>query len=165
MKWLTPFAATLFLVSFTASSSDLINALQECKQVENSLARLQCFDKASQTLPPYPAPSSDKLATHSEPEKPKQEVAKFSESDFGLEHKKNLGELAETILATIATIQKDAHKKLIFTFENGQVWKQTDSDRFRAKQGDKVLVKRGLLNSFYLSKANSNKRIRVTRVK
>ena len=51
------------------------------------------------------------------------------------------------------------------TLENGQIWKLTNVDVFRAKVGDSVVIKRAALGSFLMNEVNSKRAYRVKRLK
>ena len=62
------------------------------------------------------------------------------------------------------SVKKNTDKKLYFTFENGQIWKQMDNARFKIKAGEKAKLKEGALGAVYLKKLGNNRSIRVKRV-
>jgi hypothetical protein len=54
---------------------------------------------------------------------------------------------------------------LVFTFENGQVWRQVSKETFPAKAGKTYVLGRGALNSFFLNEEGSGRKTRVRRDK
>jgi hypothetical protein len=69
----------------------------------------------------------------------------------------------EKIYMTVAEVERSSNKKLKLTFENGQVWRQTDTVSIKVSKGNDVYLERGSFGSFWLSKDNTKKRIRVKR--
>lgn len=164
MKLFIPIGALLFVVSFSASSNDLINNLQQCKQVENALERLVCFDKVSKNLPTPSKESqpiiNDKQASNSTKQQPK---ASNENKKFGVEHKADTKDLPDAIHGVVSSVKLGPYKKYIVHLDNGHIWKQTDDKRLKLAIGDKVIVRRGALNSFFIEKDGVNTRMRVKR--
>lgn len=183
----------VYLTSAAVQAKTVGEALKDCSREENALKRLVCYDRlvkdinqyagldkqAAVALPvvradipanrPTPVhaeqpttPSAQSQLTKPAPAKP---VVANPTSDFGLENKKPKKQSVEKIFAEVAEVKTDPYKKLIVTFSDGQVWRQTDSVRLRVSPGDQVFVERGSLSSFFMGKESANKRIRVKRSK
>lgn len=161
----------LVAVSFKAVGHDVSKLLQQCALEKNALKRLVCFDEISQHSAPSPkAPEATKQveASPAQPSKKTTQatpVKTIPAKEFGLEHKPKLEELADSIVANVVSIKKDPYKKYIITLDNGHVWKQSDSTRLKLTVGEDVIVKRGLLGSFFMGKEGKNKRMRVKRLR
>ncbi len=78
---------------------------------------------------------------------------------------KENGSEVTTITFTIAKLKKMLRGEWQITFTNGQVWQQKGTDRFALKVDQSVQISKGALGSYYLKKAESNKRIQVKRLK
>ena len=164
------------LISMSASANNLKAELTKCGLVQDSLARLVCFDGLAKTVA-LSSKSKKQLAT-SPPIIAKAQLAEKAPvvtsvenkaANFGAEHLKK-SDVTEDDLQVIFTIEKlkeIPHNNWRFTFTNGQHWKQTDSSSFSVKEGESVVLKKGFLGAVYLkkNKSNSNKRIRVKRIK
>lgn len=162
-----------------AQALALADTLQQCRAMVDNLARLTCYDKlanqmveinqvqgikhsSAKTPPPPadvstvagPAPGATIISTQAQ------------EQTFGLTHKpvKTDNKITK-VAAVISSVSQDPYGKLIIALDNQQVWKQSDTDRFRLKAGDQVYVEEGAMSSFFLSKESLNKRIRVRRIK
>lgn len=149
---------TLFLLSAPSFASAInVQALEACSLVENDLKRLMCYDKVikaeKQELEKSPISNQQTREV-----KPKQ-----ADDIFGLENqvKKEIDEISSSIVEL--KLPKIGSRTI--TLENGQIWKLTDTDSFRAKIGHKVIVKRASLGSFLMKTENSNKSYRVKRLK
>ncbi len=160
----------LGLLSLTTQAETLTKNLAQCRVIPNSIERLACFDGlADQTT------KAISSTVHSNTALPKAKTSIDRErvtskvDTFGAEHfkKPKMTEEELQIVLTVAKLEKDQYGKLRITFENGQYWKQTDNHHFRLKVGDSVVLKKGMLNSIYLKKnqSDSNKKIRVKRLK
>jgi hypothetical protein len=90
---------------------------------------------------------------------------KQQQASFGKEDVKRPEGIIKQLKAKVSKIQKAPYGELIITFENAQVWRQTDSIRFRLSADEMVIIERGALGSFFIGKENSNQRIRAKRVK
>jgi hypothetical protein len=72
---------------------------------------------------------------------------------------------ADKIYAQVSSITKDHYGKLSVELDNGQSWKQIDSSKLRLKVGERLYIERGVLGSFFMSKDDVNRRVRVKRTK
>lgn len=158
------------LVSMSAAADTLNIELAKCSQVKDSLARLVCFDDLAKTA--SLSPVSEKQSSTSVPiAKKSASIAPIvsKEANFGAEHlkKTNVSEDDLQVVFVVEKLKKDQYGKWRFTFKNGQQWKQSDSSHFRVKIGESVLLKKGFMDAVYLkkNKADSNKKIRVKRIK
>lgn len=169
MKKITLIAiACAGLISVPASAGTLTENIAKCAQVKDSLARLVCFDNLAKTV----NLSVEKIqpntpAIKAEVEIPKSVISK--DASFGAEHlkKADVPEDELQVVFIVEKLKKDQYGKWRFTFKNGQQWKQTDSEHFRVKVGESLLLKKGFMDAVYLKKniADSNKTIRVKRIK
>lgn len=117
---------------------------ERCKSIKRDTARLACYDALDDAV---------------------RKVVKQSESIRESEPVKRLESVDSEITASVAKLSKTPHGKLKLVLDNGQRWDQKDTKLFRIKVGDTVIVKRGMLGSFYLVKPESNSRIKVKRAK
>jgi hypothetical protein len=90
---------------------------------------------------------------------------KQQQASFGKESLKRSEDIIKQLRVKVIKIQKAPYGELIINFENGQVWRQTDSTRFRLSKDEMVIIERGVLGSFFIGKEDTNKRIRAKRVK
>lgn len=70
----------------------------------------------------------------------------------------------DSIETSIASMKEDNRGYATFTLDNGQVWRQTESARLIFKEGETITIKKGVFKSFYLSKPNNNRSVRVKRI-
>ncbi len=71
----------------------------------------------------------------------------------------------DSITAGVTEYSFNPFGKFIVFLDNGQVWKETDSDPAHFRSGDSVTIERGLLGSYNLHINDSSKVFKVTRVK
>lgn len=166
-------AISLFAVSVSGQAAAL--SLESCAAIEHPIERLACYDTLAGRLPADTAKARGTAPSAVDPVAPKADVivpaapavTPDAEAIFGLEHKqKPEEERPDELQLKWTKKKKDAYGKWIITFENGQVWRQTDSTRFSFKNSEQwVVVSRGVLGSYFLGEPERNKRIRVKRVK
>lgn len=160
------------LTTLSVSADTLTTQLAQCAQVQDSLARLVCYDDLVKAAS-LPSVSKKQTVIVSKESKkssvPSSSAVLSKEASFGAEHlnNKNVSEEDLQVVFTVDKVKKDQHGKWRFTFKNGQQWKQTDDSYFKVKAGESVLLKKGVLDAIYLKKndSNSNRKIRVKRVK
>ncbi|WP_085300155.1 hypothetical protein [Cognaticolwellia mytili] len=161
--------AFMSLTSMSANADTLNAELAQCAQVKDSLARLVCFDDLVKSTKSFTAGEQASTSTPVTQIAPVAVEKTDKEASFGAEHlkKSNIPESERQIVFTVEKLTKDQYGQLRFTFKNGQQWKQTDGSHFRVKEGESVLLIKGMLNSIYLKKniTSSNKKIRVKRLK
>ncbi len=164
------------LLSTPVYANPLAEAVAECRQQQNALKRLVCYDKitlSATTTSEMPASaSSNAVQAHSQaPVRPapvsnNPAMAKTAPttSEFGLEHKKPADKNADEMIMTVSKISFSPRKELIIEFDNGQVWRQSGTDYYKIAVGEKHYVKRGLFNSFSLGNDENNRTVKVRRV-
>lgn len=153
-------------VTFTMNSlaKPLNISMSECASINDNKNRLTCFDQLANNI--SAAPVNNNTITSIKPK------AKTNRSEvinsFGATHLKKRASKSEeekTITLTVASIKKDAYKRLRLTFVNGQVWKQTSDEHLKIKSGDQAKLTEGALGAIYLKKLGKNRTIRVKRFK
>lgn len=140
-----------------AKDTELAAKVQACSEINENEARLSCFDgltnKATGVL------TSEAAAS----------LTMQQEDDFAKEHvKKTAEEKAneiQSISVIITKLSKTSHGRWKITFDNGQKWQQKDSTKMKLKQGEEVELAKGAFSSIFLQKEDSNKRIKVKRLK
>ncbi|KJZ04944.1 MULTISPECIES: hypothetical protein [Pseudoalteromonas] len=159
----------LFALGFSSlCAAEPINtqALQACTLIENDFKRLMCYDNVIANKPITETHSSkapinkDKINTARNEKK-----VELKEDGFGLEHKvKAASEEIEEITAKLVKTTTQGRDKMVFTLDNGQVWRQVSSETFFANEGDTLIIERASFGSFLMKKAGSNRTTRVKRV-
>ncbi|WP_445946241.1 hypothetical protein [Shewanella sp.] len=168
---LTWAAATLILLSAPAFASTEAQ-LANCAAISDKFDRLICYDNlaanvtsasssvsASASMAVAPAvAATQKNGTFG------LKKAAVKKEDFGLIKKADVEEI-EKLYFTVAKLDKDAYGTLTITLDNGQVWKQSGSQRFKLKTGQKIFIERAALGSFLLGTDDRNSTTRVKRLK
>ena len=141
----------LFLAGTFSShvnAEDFFTKLRACTQEHDDGKRLACFDRETVALPPL---DRDQKAVPASP------------PEFGLIEKANPAR-PQKETDRVAAVTQRPNGVLVFSLENGQLWKATDQQYLPVHVGDSVTIHAGALGSFWLSAAGSNRTVRVTRV-
>ncbi|MCF2828402.1 hypothetical protein KIJ96_09820 [Pseudoalteromonas piscicida] len=159
----------LFAVGFTSlCAAKPINtqALQACTLIENDFKRLMCYDNVIANKPITEAQSGKAITSKNKVSEARSvEKIESKEDGFGLEHKvKAASEEIEEITAKLVKTSTQGRNKMVFTLDNGQVWRQVSSETFFANEGDTLIIERASFGSFLMKKAGSNRTTRVKRV-
>lgn len=174
-------------ITFSTQShaSEITTALKACATKSDSLERLVCYDGITKSLPANISTATEKTTvkpatkasqkvnevTETKTEIVQQtstpEARKFNPEDsFGIERKYVQNKQANEVTFVIESASKTLRGKYKFYFENGQIWEQKDTDKYgKFKAGETVIIKRGVLDAFYLKKPDANRTIRVKRIK
>jgi len=155
------------------ATRDALAELAKCADIVDSGERLKCFDAAvprarSALAAPAPAPEapSKSLLEWFGFSRPPPPVTKPEEFGKAPPEPAELSEISSVVIEYAKTLRG----KALFVLDNGQVWRQLDSDGtvvLDPPQGKtmKVLIERGFLGSYNLTIEGRNGLIKVTRLK
>lgn len=166
---------TPLLFTATIQAKSFEERVAECTKIEQNDKRLSCFDNVTRvksTTTAVAVSTKNEIAKGSTPPKEIKSNPSTVTSDdnsteeiFGVEHKRKIEGPSELIYV-IKKVKTNPYGQRKFTFENGQIWSQTDSvTKGSFKPGSEVIIKRGVFNSFNLKKVGSNRTIKVKRIK
>lgn len=152
--------ATCLLVASapTLAAVPVEQAIELCRAEQNALRRLTCYDAIQMTASEQAAPRVE-----TPPQQTTSKAPASKADDFGFEHIQKEENLSDLVHVVVKAIRYSPRKELIVEFDNGQVWRQTDSGRYAINVGETHYVKRGVLNSFFLGNDNNNRTIRIRR--
>lgn len=133
-----------------------VKALAACAAISENAARLACYDGAAKSLVEAEK-SGDVMVVD------RAQVKEVKRQSFGLNI--NLGPLfdrpgkPETInelTSTVASARQLGDGKWVISTADGQIWRQIDSEQLfeDPKRGDKVVMRRGALGSYFLTVGN-----------
>ena len=160
--------ASILLSTFAHASIE--SELSQCSSVQDKLDRLVCYDNLAasmKTTAPIHLPSKpETIAVATSAALVTTTATKQNAvEEFGNLKKDTDEQTLDTIQLTVTKVTKDLHGALKIEFENGQVWKQMDSRRFKLKPEQEVFIKKAALGSFALGMEGRNTTIRVKRLK
>ncbi len=174
-------------ISMQALAQSINDTLTQCASIASDTQRLQCFDKlvakkqlvkkaqtpnnkAKQSLAETKQEPTQAIAvaTITKPAKmPAKATTANLAANFGLEHIKSKEvRQFDKVEFVVKSAKRSLRKKWQLTLENGQVWHATELvSGIKFKQGDVVVIRRGVLNAFYIKKKGSKRSVRVKRIK
>lgn len=155
--------AVMFTIPPVAVAEDPGGALRACRAEADDTRRLACYDREMDRIGQKQATLDAETPPALTPEEQFGRTGKMASEETERRNKetRDLGEL----VATCTEIWTRSDGLMVFTLENGQVWKQNAPDAFfRLKAGDKVKIQPAAMNSFLLS-GPSKRSTRVSRVK
>lgn len=176
IKLTTFFITGLFAFSLQA---DTLTELNNCAVKKDSLERLVCYDNTVKSLnrdgamnkplairPTEPKGTKENIATRPSVTKPVVVQQKQKNvQEFGEEHLIKSEDSIDEVFFTVKSVKKIGRNKLSITFENGQVWRQSDDNYIKISSGDRAKLSKGMLGVIYLKTENQNRRIKVKRKK
>lgn len=154
-----------------------------CTSIQSVTERLACWDRAragGDDLPSLPAEERREVPVQPPSAQAQvlepvdgsvvdgdsgvvETVSADSPDKFG--EKKPLDAPKEYIEATIVEIKTTGLKIDYLRLDNGQVWRETQDSRMRFKEGRKVTITEGILNSYDLQMEGYNKIVKVKRIR
>ena len=154
-----------------------------CTSIQSEIERLACWDRARTSgddLPSLPAEERQEVPVHPSSAQAQvlepvdgsavdgdsgvvETVRADSPDKFG--EKKPLDAPRHYIEATIVEIKTSGLKIDYLRLDNGQVWRETEDSRMRFREGRKVTITEGILNSYDLQMEGYNKIVKVKRVR
>ncbi len=175
---------SLFFTQITLAKESL-DQLEDCVKISQDTARLACFDKLTEKISNKSVEvNTTQLITQQVGDSSKKHIENINSKsvaasttqlitqqvdDFSKEHiEKTAEEKANEVLSIsllVDTLKKVGRGQWKITFKNGQQWQQKDTTRFKLKEGDKVTLTKGALGSVFLQRENTNKRMKVKRLK
>jgi len=156
------------------ASRDALAAIAKCADIADATERLKCFDAAmpgvknALAAPASEAPSKSLLEWFGFSRPP---ATATKAEDFGKPPPEpRPGEEIDAITSTVLEFAKTPRGKAVFILENGQVWRQIDSDTTPVpdpERGTRMAVKieRGFLGSYNLTIGGRNILVKVNRLK
>jgi hypothetical protein len=148
-------AAAIFLIvgaADAAGDGDLSSAILRCAAQQDETAQLTCYNQIAARLKSGAAPAAQA------PEAPPARRVIGSVADFGLESVPfdTTGPVKRAqITAKVAHVSYNFFHIFTVTLDNGQVWRQADSDssiaQFKTDKPEVVTISRGFLDSFHLA--------------
>ena len=173
---LLPLALVLSFLAgpaYADATRDALAEMAKCADIADAALRLKCFDeavpraKSALAAPPPETPTKSGFLEWFGFSRPQPTT---KPEDFGKPPPESLpGEINE-VTANVLEFAKNPRGKSVFILENGQVWRQLDSDGtlvIDPPQGTtmKVTIERGALGSYNLTIAGRNGLIKVFRLK
>lgn len=162
-----PWMAAMMAVPAATAAEDADATLRACRAERDDSKRLACYDREIDRLGTQAAGASAAPAAPTTPAlTPEERFGREAAMDREVaERKEQEARQLSELNATVTEIWTRADGLMVFTLDNGQIWKQVRPDSlFRLKAGEKVKIQPAALGSFLLS-GSSKRSTRVARVK
>ena len=130
-------------------------AMANCQKFEDKLERLLCFDELTGKQP------QAVTVVAKVPTSAAQTAS--SENRFGM-RKVEAKDETQSLNATVSKVKFDAYDRFIITLDNGQIWKQTESRRYKIKPDYKITIDKAALGSYLLMAEGRSGSTRVKRL-
>jgi hypothetical protein len=130
-----------------------VTALLNCRTITDSAERLACYDKAAATIGEAVAKRDLVVMDRESVKKTKRGLFGFSIPNLGIFGDDDDAVEIKQIEGTVVSTALNADGGFIFRLADGSRWTQIDSKPFAIPpaNGDKVVVKKGALGSFFLT--------------
>jgi len=147
-------ASLLAAPAAAQESPAAIRGLAACRAIADNGQRLACFDREAAALVTSVEKKETVLLDKQEVRKTKRSLFGFSLPrlpffDDGKEDPKEEAEFQQ-IEAPIKTVQSTGYGRFRFTIEEGAVWQTTEGINAFPKPGQKVIIKKGLMGSYFI---------------
>lgn len=184
-------ALNLALTAAAWASEPPLGALLACRSIQDTAARLACFDRESASIaaatshssaltqnssggsappsaPAAPAATNAPSAVNVSTPTALDPVATFGLPAQAIAARENAAGLRkkdlQSITAHIARMSSGSSGRMVFDLDNHQAWQQIGNEGdLMAKPGDEVKIWRGMLGSFWLQ-ASTGRGCKVTRL-
>lgn len=148
-------ALSCAVVTPAAAQSSAEAGLAECAAIESGVARLDCFDSlARRTRAASPATDAGVPAASEPATRPARRDARRADGE------------EEEQVSQVASLREIQPGRLEVTLANGQVWRQTNTDRYNLMVGHEVKIYRTSFGEYFrLSSTKARGFIQVQRVR
>ena len=130
-----------------------VTALLNCRTITDSAERLACYDKTAATIGEAVARRDLVVMDRESVKKTKRGLFGFAIPNLGIFGDDDNEVEIKQIEGTVVSTAFNADGGYIFRLADGSRWSQMDSKPFAIppRSGDKVVVKKGSLGSFFLT--------------
>ena len=130
-----------------------IRALSACRAIADNAQRLACYDREAGALVQSVEKKETVVLDQQEVKKTKRSLFGFSLPRLpffgGRDNDKDEAEFSQ-IETPIKTIRGIGYGKFRFTIEDGALWETTEGVNAFPKPGQKVVIKKGLMGSYFI---------------
>jgi hypothetical protein len=130
-----------------------VNELLACRTIADNAQRLACYDKSAAVIGEAVAKRDIVVFDRESVKETKRGLFGFSIPNLGIFGDEDKEDEIKQIEGTIVSTAFNADGGYIFRLADGSRWSQMDSKPFAIppQSGDKVVVKKGSLGSYFLS--------------
>lgn len=142
----------------------LVQALRNCRGLTDNAARLACYDAAAGRFDQAERTGEVVVVDRAQARAARKQAFGFNLPSLSIFDRGEPKEAIDRAGFTIARPSQDAAGKWVLRTQDGQVWRQTDSERLvpSPRAGSKMEVRRATMGGFF-AVVDGQRPIRVTR--
>jgi hypothetical protein len=146
-------AGSAFAAKPPPTTAPAVQAVVDCRKIEDSGQRLACYDAATDAL--TKAQSSGDLVTLDREQRRavRKQAFGFTLPSLAMFDVGEKSEATDSIDETLSSARQDSQGKWTFVMEDGAVWRQID-DEFLSRNphpGSAIVIRRATMGSYMLS--------------
>jgi hypothetical protein len=144
----------------------VLKALTDCRKLTDSASRLACFDKATEALDVAESQGEVVVMDREQVRAVKRQAFGFNLPTLHIFDRSNKpDEKIDHLVLDLSEAHLNGEGRWVFVSTDGAVWRQTDASDFAEDphKGSKLLVKNGVLGSFFC-KVDNQPQVRCQRV-
>jgi hypothetical protein len=129
-----------------------VQAVIDCRKIEDGTARLACFDAAVANLDQAEAKGDVVSIDRQQRQAVRRQAFGFSLPSLAVFDRGEKPEEVNKITDTVAAVSQTADGKWILQLQSGAVWRQTDDNELsrRPRPGSAVVIEKAALGSFMM---------------
>jgi hypothetical protein len=135
------------------TTAPAVQAVVDCRRIEDSIQRLACYDAATDALTKATATGDLVTLDRQQRRTVRRQAFGFTLPALSMFDVGEKGEAMDSLDETLASARQDAQGKWIFVMQDGAVWRQID-DEFISRDphpGSAIVIHRAMMGSFMLS--------------
>lgn len=140
-------------VAATPKPAPAVQAVVDCRKIDDGAQRLACYDAAADAL--AKAQSSGDLVTLDREQRraARRQAFGFTLPSFSFLDTGEKPEETDRLEETLASASQDYEGKWTFVMQDGQVWRQIDDEFLSRKPhaGSKIEIRRAMIGSYMLT--------------
>ncbi|MBA3811464.1 MAG: hypothetical protein H0X27_07455 [Caulobacteraceae bacterium] len=142
----------------------VVQAVIDCRKIEDGPGRLACYDKAVDGMAQAEAKGDLVTVDREQRRAVRRQAFGFNLPSLSLFDRGEKSGEADKISAKVAAASRDPYGKWVIKLDDGAVWRQTDANYLDrdAHKGSTVEIRKGALGSF-LMKVDGQQAIKVRR--
>lgn len=151
------FAAAALVLATPAYAAEeqpaAVRALAACRDISEAAARLACFDRETGALLQSVEKKETVVLDQAEVRKTKRSLFGFTLPRlpfFGDGKDANDAPEFQQIDTPIKSVRSIAYGRFRFTIEDGAVWETTEGINAFPKAGERVVIKKGVMGSYFI---------------
>lgn len=130
-------------------SPEIFQALERCRTVTDSAARLACYDESAAKLSAAVSSKQVYVVEETEVKKTKRSLFGLRLPDLSLFGNRTDGP-DSSLETTITSVQQQRNGRWLIEIAEGAFWQTTEPVPFNPKAGDELEIKAGAIGSFFI---------------